>query len=119
MITYDHIMIRFGELSTKGKNKKQFIHLLFNNIKHALKDFNNLSLEERYDHIYVKLNEEDYEPIIDRLADISGIQAVSLVYKCESYIEEIKKASLELIKQALPISTSCSATTIWTNISSF
>ena len=99
MITYDHIMIRFGELSTKGKNKKQFIHLLYNNVRHALKDFNNLEIEERYDHIYVKLNGEDYEPIIDRLQDISGIQGLSLVYKCESDIEEIKKSSLELIKQ--------------------
>ena len=99
MINYDHIMIRFGELSTKGKNKKQFIHLLYNNIKHALKDFDNLLLEERYDHIYVKLNDEDYEPIIERLQDISGIQAMSLVYKCNSDIEEIKKSSLELIKQ--------------------
>ena len=99
MITYDHIMIRFGELSTKGKNKKQFIHLLFNNIKHALKDSINLFIEERYDHIYVKLNCEDYQPIIERLQDVSGIQALSLVYKVESDIEEIKKASLELIKQ--------------------
>ena len=99
MITYDHIMIRFGELSTKGKNKKQFIHLLYNNIRHALKDFDGLVLEERYDHIYIKLNGQDYEPIIERLQDISGIQAMSLVYKCESDIEEIKKSSLELIKQ--------------------
>ncbi|MCR4911581.1 MAG: tRNA 4-thiouridine(8) synthase ThiI [Bacilli bacterium] len=99
MITYDHIMIRFGELSTKGKNKKQFIHLLYNNIRHALKEFDGLVLEERYDHIYIKLNGQDYEPVIERLQDISGIQAMSLVYKCESDIEEIKKSSLELIKQ--------------------
>ena len=25
MINYSHIMVRFGELSTKGKNKKDFI----------------------------------------------------------------------------------------------
>ena len=45
MIKYDYIMVRFGELSTKGKNKKQFIHLLFNNIKHAVKDFPSLEFE--------------------------------------------------------------------------
>ena len=98
MINYDFIMVRFGELSTKGKNKKEFIHLLFNNIKHSLKEFDDLSLEERYDHIYVKLNGHDYHEIIERLQDISGIQALSLVYRCPSDIEEIKKASLELIK---------------------
>ena len=99
MITYDHIMIRFGELSTKGKNKKDFIHLLFNNIRHALKEYSSLELEERYDHIYIKLNDENYEDIITRLQDVSGIQAMSLVYKCENDLEVIKSSALELIKQ--------------------
>ena len=99
MISYDHIMVRFGELSTKGKNKKDFIRILSVNIKHALKDFSNLQVEERYDHIYVHLNGSDYEPIISRLQDVSGIQALSLVAKVNNDIEEIKSASLELIKQ--------------------
>ena len=99
MIKYDYIMIRFGELSTKGKNKRQFIHLLFNNVKHALKDFSSIELEERYDHIYVKINDENYEDIIARLQDISGIQAMSLVYRCENDIEVIKNSVLELVKQ--------------------
>lgn len=99
MIKYDYIMVRFGELSTKGKNKKQFIHLLFNNIKHAVKDFPSLELEERYDHIYLKLNDEDYSEVIERLQDISGIQAMSLVHKCENDIEVIKQDALALAKQ--------------------
>lgn len=99
MIKYDYIMIRFGELSTKGKNKRQFIHLLFSNIKHALKDFSSIELEERYDHIYVKINDENYEDVIARLQDISGIQAMSLVYRCENDIEIIKNSVLELVKQ--------------------
>ena len=99
MIGYNHIMVRFGELSTKGKNKKDFIRLLAQNIKHALKDFSDLSIEERYDHIYVHLNGNDYEPIINRLQDVSGIQGLSLVAKVDNDIEAIKKASLELIEQ--------------------
>ena len=98
MISYDHIMVRFGELSTKGKNKKEFISILFFNIKHALKEFPNVTVSSRYDHIYVHLNGENEEPIIARLQDVSGIQALSLVHKCENDIEVIKAASLELIK---------------------
>ena len=98
MISYDHIMVRFGELSTKGKNKSDFIHRLHLNIKNALKDFSNLEVESRYDHIYVHLNGEDYEPIISRLQDVSGIQGLSLVHKVDNDIEQIKSASLELIK---------------------
>ncbi|MCQ2802494.1 MAG: tRNA 4-thiouridine(8) synthase ThiI [Bacilli bacterium] len=99
MIKYDHLMIRFGELSTKGKNKSSFVHLLFSNVKHALKDFENLTFIEKYDHIYVGLNGEEYQKIVERLQDVSGIQGISLVFKCENDIEVIKSSSLELIKQ--------------------
>ena len=98
MIKYDRIMIRFGELSTKGKNKKDFIRVLYNNIKRSLKEFPSLSFELRFDHIYVILNDEDYEPVLNRLKEISGIQGLSLVFKCEKDIDVIKESCLELIK---------------------
>lgn len=98
MIKYDYIMVRFGELSTKGKNKKDFIRVLYQNIKNALKGFSNLSFESRFDHIYVHLNDEDFEPVIARMQDISGIQSLSLVCRVESDIDVICKSSLELIK---------------------
>ena len=97
MVSYDYIMVRFGELSTKGKNKKDFIHTLYKNIKHCLKDFN-VEVESRYDHIYVHLNGNEYEPVVERLQDISGIQGLSLVARIENDIEKIKESSLELIK---------------------
>ena len=99
MLTYDHIMVRFGELSTKGKNKKDFIRILYMNIKRTLKEYPNVKIETRYDHIYVHLNGQDYSPIISLLQDISGIQGLSLVYKADKDIKKIKSASLELIKQ--------------------
>ena len=99
MITYDHIMIRFGELSTKGKNKKDFIRTLSDNVKNALKDWPELSFETRYDHIYVGLNGLDYEPVIERLQDVSGIHALSLVYRCDKDVETMKESALRLINE--------------------
>ncbi len=99
MITYDHIMIRFGELSTKGKNKKDFIRTLADNVKNALKDWPELSFEVRYDHIYVGLNNLPYQPIIERLQDVSGIHALSLVYRASKDIEDIKNSALALMKE--------------------
>ena len=97
-MTYDHIMVRFGELSTKGKNKKDFIRVLARNIKNALSDFSNLTIETRFDHIYVVLNGNDPEPVIEVLQDVSGIHSLSLVYKTNPEIENLKNVSLELIK---------------------
>ena len=99
MITYDHIMIRFGELSTKGKNKKDFIRTLAENVKNALKDWPELSFETRYDHIYVGLNGLDYQPVIERLQDVSGIHALSLVYRCDKDVEAMKESALRLINE--------------------
>ncbi|MBO6261595.1 MAG: tRNA 4-thiouridine(8) synthase ThiI [Bacilli bacterium] len=99
MITYDHIMIRFGELSTKGKNKKDFIRTLADNVKNALKDWPELSFEVRYDHIYVGLNNLPYQPVIERLQDVSGIHALSLVYRASKDIEDIKNSALALMKE--------------------
>ncbi len=98
MINYSHIMVRFGELSTKGKNKKDFIRILAENIKRGLKEYENLSYEIRYDHIYIALNDTPYDPVISVLKDISGIRSVSLVYRLEKDMAKIKADSLELIK---------------------
>lgn len=99
MITYDHIMVRFGELSTKGKNKMDFIRTLYNNMKVALKEFDGIDIVMRYDHIYVGLNGKDFHPIMERLQEISGIYSLSLVHKCEKDLETIKKDALELVCQ--------------------
>ena len=98
-MTYDHIMVRFGELSTKGKNKSDFIKALARNIKSALSDFSNLDIIIRYDHIYVKLNDNDPRRVIEVLQDVSGIQGLSLVLKTDEDIENLRKVCLELVKQ--------------------
>ena len=93
-------MVRFGELSTKGKNKIDFIRVLFHNCQRALKEFDKLHIYMRHDHIYVELNGADYKPVIERLQEVSGIQGLSLVHKSlDRDIENIKNMSLELIKQ--------------------
>lgn len=98
MANYDYIMVRFGELSTKGKNKINFIKTLYANIKHSLKDFKNIDFSMKYDHIYVHLNGEEYSPIIEKLQEVSGIVGLSLVCKCTKNNDDIKATSLELIK---------------------
>lgn len=94
-----YLMVRFGELNTKGKNKKDFILLLAKNIKNSLKDYQYLEYDVLYDHIYIKLNGHNYEEILDTLKDISGIKKISLVYKCEKNLDEINDICLQLIDQ--------------------
>ena len=96
---YDHIMVRFGEMSTKGKNKKDFIKVLAKNIRASLSDFKGVEIISRFDHIYVKLNDNDPKRVIEVLQDVSGIQGLSLVLKTNDDIENLKKVCLELVRQ--------------------
>ena len=96
---YDHIMVRFGEMSTKGKNKKDFIKVLAKNIRASLSDFKGVEIISRFDHIYVKLNDNDPLRVIEILRDVSGIQGLSLVLKTNDDIENLKKVCLELVRQ--------------------
>lgn len=95
------IMVRFGELSTKGRNKKDFIHQLSKNIKRALKMYQNLTYEELFDHIYVSLNGEDPHAVLTRMQEISGIHSLSLVKRVPLNKEEIIHECLNQAKCAV------------------
>ncbi len=92
----DMIMIHYGELSTKGNNRKAFISCLLHNVRVAIKPFGATASGDR-DHIYVHLEGASCEKLMDRLKEISGIQRISIVHKCASEMEEIKKTALALV----------------------
>ena len=52
----DHILIRYGELSLKKTNRRQFVQKVTNTIKRALKDYENLEFESRGMRFYIHLN---------------------------------------------------------------
>ena len=93
---YDYLMIHYGELSTKGNNRKQFIQALLHNVRVALKPFE-VVCKGDHDHIYVYLGDKKVEPIAERLQDVSGIQKISLVAKSEKDIEALKANACELL----------------------
>ncbi len=95
---FNHILVRFGELGTKGKNKKDFINRLMINIRKALKQYELLTFEKGHDRIYVMLNGQDHEPICERLTKIFGISSISLAIKIDSDLEAMRKVSLEIAK---------------------
>ena len=94
---YSEIMIRYGELSTKGKNRMYFINRLKNNIKHVLSVFPEIRVTADRDRAHVYLNGCDYLPVAESLKEIFGIQAFSSVYKAEKDVELLKKNVQELM----------------------
>lgn len=87
----DMIIIFFGELSTKGKNIMNFIRLLGNNIKYALRDFPKLTYEIRKDHIIILLNGEDYSEVKKPLKKVSGIGSFALAKNVDKNMDAISE----------------------------
>ncbi|ABV63261.1 tRNA uracil 4-sulfurtransferase ThiI [Bacillus pumilus] len=96
---YDHILVRFGEISTKGKNRKKFIEKLRQHIRFVLKDFVALKYASDRDRITIMLNGEDPEPISEQLKGVFGIQSFSLAVKCETNLDAIKEAALTAVQE--------------------
>ena len=93
------ILIRYGELSTKGRNKKVFTQKLASNIKKALVDFPQVKVIPDYDFMYLDLHEAPEEAVIEKVKPIFGIQSISPVYIVEKDMEVAKKVVLDLLSQ--------------------
>lgn len=94
---YDQIMVRYGELSTKGKNRKLFVAKLKKSVKNVLSGFDTLEIQASRDRMYILLNGVDYKAVADKLRKVFGIQSFSPVMKVGKEIEEMKEASLQYV----------------------
>lgn len=95
----EYILVRFGELSTKGKNKKEFISRLLQNMRKSLEDYPNLTYQKTHDRIYIHLNDSPQEEVMTRVSKVFGISSASFAYKVESNLEMIQEKALELAKE--------------------
>ncbi len=88
------ILIRYGELTLKGKNRKQFERMLFNNVQKQLADFEIKYTKDR-NRIYLTIEDESqYEGIKEILKIIPGIHSFSIADVTTHDIEDIKAVAL-------------------------
>ncbi|WP_100405122.1 tRNA uracil 4-sulfurtransferase ThiI [Bacillus solitudinis] len=95
---YNHILVRFGELALKGKNRSYFEKQLLQNMKTTLKEYSALTYKRTYGRIIVELNGQDHDPVVKQLKHIFGIHSFSLALKVENDVDEMKKGALEVLK---------------------
>ncbi|MEE3488351.1 MAG: tRNA uracil 4-sulfurtransferase ThiI [Bulleidia sp.] len=100
MVQYDTLLIRYGELSTKGKNRKDFIRRLDQNLRFALKQYPELTYSRTYDRIYVHLQpDSDIEGIRTKVSKVFGISSFSFTERVDSDLEAIKARCLEIAQE--------------------
>ncbi|HFV0793862.1 TPA: tRNA uracil 4-sulfurtransferase ThiI [Streptococcus agalactiae] len=94
---YSEIMIRYGELSTKKKNRMRFINKLKNNMEHVLSIYPDVSVKTDRDRGHVYLNGTDYHEVAESLKEIFGIRAFSPSFKVEKNVDTLVKAVQEIM----------------------
>ena len=94
---FDHIIIRYGEISTKKRNRKAFVEKMRAHIRWSLRDIEGVVLTANRERMYVLLNGADHKPVIERLTGIFGIQSLSPAIKVDKDIEVMKDAALHYL----------------------
>lgn len=89
------MMVRYGELSTKGKNKKQFTQRLAKNIKAVLEDIEGLKIKAEFDYLYIDLNGVDETLVAKRLETVFGIQSYSPVHMLDKSLDSVGEHIVE------------------------
>jgi len=94
---YDHLLVRYGELTLKGTNRKMFVNQLKDNVKRALIPLSGYHVKGKRDRMYIELSPEaDINEIIQRLSKVYGIKSISPVIKIDKNEEKINQSAIQL-----------------------
>ncbi|MCM3317006.1 tRNA 4-thiouridine(8) synthase ThiI [Rummeliibacillus sp. G93] len=96
---WHEILIRYGEITTKGKNRKLFINRLKENLRYTFADIPNMRIRSERDRMYLSSEvDTEMEEILNRLPHIFGIHSFSPVAECEPTVEAMKELAVEIVQ---------------------
>lgn len=94
----DYILLRFGELTLKGKNRYRFENQVLKSIHKILIPYSLTKITRAFGRLYIELNGEPYEPIASQLNYIFGLASYSPVLRRELDLTSIRQAAMEVMK---------------------
>ncbi|MCA0969805.1 tRNA 4-thiouridine(8) synthase ThiI [Halobacillus litoralis] len=99
-MNFDQILIRYGEMAIKGKNRRSFEQKLMRNLIRKLKPFPGARIHKTRDRMYILLNGEDPHAVMDVCRKVFGIHSLSFAVKVEKTEENLKEAALLAFRDA-------------------
>ncbi len=107
---YNQILVRFGDLTLKGKNQKVFLNALYKLMALKMEGLK-VKIDYQHDRIFIHLENENVDNVIERLNLVSGISSYSFVVQCSDDLEKIKQTALELMQEVVTKPTTFKANT--------
>ncbi len=92
------ILIKYGELTTKKANRNFFIKTLTTNIQNVLKNYDVKIKKDRV-RMFIEANDDILLEVENKLKKVFGLHGITICYKVNTNIEEIKNLSLDIINK--------------------
>ncbi len=93
------IVIRFGELWLRGKNRSDYINVLLKNIDVK---FSRLKyrVEKHYDKIIIMPSESSFKEVLRRMGFLFGVSTYEVAYETEPKLSSIVRDACRIMKSA-------------------
>nr|CAK99545.1 probable thiamine biosynthesis protein [Spiroplasma citri] len=103
-MNFDVILIRYGELTTKGKNRNNFTRVLVNNIKTKLVAYENqYQLKKEFDRLFIELLDATVSiEIVNIVKNVFGSSSLSLAKKVSCDLSEIANCAINIVNYYQP-----------------
>lgn len=98
-MTTKRLKIHYGELSTKGKNRRMFQQKLAEQIRYKTKSLEKIKIIANFDFMYLEWETTPYESIIEIIKTIPGIARFEPVYQVEKNLGAIQSRAVELFNE--------------------
>ena len=106
---YNSIIVKYGEIGVKGKNRYIFENKLIKNIKNMLKPIDKFNVYKEYGRVYVDLGDYEYDEICEEVKKVFGVvgvcPAVKVLRKNEEDVEsaykQLKETALVVLEEKI------------------
>jgi len=100
-IKYDIILVKYGEMTLKKKNYKQFLRKVNDTIKRKCKVFPKLKFSNTDYRFYIYLNGEDHNKVIEVLNTVVGLYSYSLCKTVEADFDKMAEVAITMLNEEL------------------
>ncbi len=88
------LIVRYGEIALKKRNRHFFENKLLTNIRRVLTDMDDTLVTKQHGRMFVEYQEEDFEEVVDRVIKVFGVVSVSPATRIENDMETIRETAL-------------------------
>ncbi|MCT4585731.1 MAG: tRNA 4-thiouridine(8) synthase ThiI [Peptostreptococcaceae bacterium] len=98
---YNIIVVRYGEIAVKGRNRYMFEDKLVTNIKNSLKDVGNVKVYKGDGRLYIDVDDFNYMDIVEEAKKVFGVFSLSPAIKGKRDFEILKENAKRVLEDKI------------------